>query len=81
MNVVSTKKPMDAIDFPCAGYNAMFALVIFALAKLDLIVGESSANFVLLTVLVSSFVIGLAIAMHMKAHRLTDYRLFGGAGR
>lgn len=66
---------------PALAAIAMFALVTFALANFDLVVGESSANFVLLIVLAGSFVIGLAVAMHMKARRPADYQLLGGAGR
>jgi hypothetical protein len=59
----------------------MFSLVVFALANFDLIVGASSANFVLLIVLAASFVIGLVIAAEMTRRRPADYELLGGAGR
>jgi amino acid transporter len=66
---------------PALAAVAMFALVIFALSNFDLVVGSSSANFILLIVLAASFVIGLVIAAVMKARRPADFELLGGAGR
>jgi amino acid transporter len=66
---------------PVLAAVAMFALVIFALSNFDLVVGASSANFVLLIALAASFAIGLIIAAWMKRRRPETFELLGGAGR
>jgi amino acid transporter len=58
---------------PTLAAIAMCSLVVFALANFDLVVGASSANFVLLILLAASFVIGLVIAAEMKRRRPADY--------
>lgn len=66
---------------PALAAVAMSALVIFALSNFDLVVGASSANYILLIVLGASFVVGLLIAAIMKARRPDDFAQLGGANR
>ncbi|MEE6165487.1 MULTISPECIES: APC family permease [unclassified Mycolicibacterium] len=66
---------------PALAAVALFALVIFALSNFDLVVGSSSANMVLLSVLAASFLIGVVIAAWMRSRRPAAFELLGGAGR
>lgn len=66
---------------PLISTVAMFALVVFALANFELVVGESDANFILQLVLAASFGAGLVTAAVMKVRRPADFERLGGAGR
>jgi hypothetical protein len=66
---------------PALAAVAIFALVTFALSNFDLVVGSSSANVVLLSVLAASFLIGVVIAAWMRSRRPAAFELLGGAGR
>jgi amino acid transporter len=80
-STVNRESTWATLVAPAIAAVAMFSLVIFALSNFDLVVGTSSANFVLLIVLAASFAVGLVIAAVMKARRPADYARLGGAGR
>jgi amino acid transporter len=66
---------------PSIAATAMTCLVVFALVNFDLVVGDSSANGLLLAALAASFGAGLIVAAVMKARRPDDFLKLGGADR